>query len=99
MTYDPVAHRTAFAVWKDGAWHEETRLETDDGQRLVPYAASNNLLKHGVVLMPSRPEEYGTDADLVAEIQAFLQRVPRHGGGCHNGRGRDLATATREGRW
>jgi hypothetical protein len=31
-------------------------------------------LKHGVVLFPSRPEEFGTDADLVGEIRSFLHR-------------------------
>lgn len=72
--YDATARRTAFAVWQDGTWREEPLITTDTGERLVPYSASNNLLKHGVVLFPSRPEEYGTDADLVGEIRAYLHR-------------------------
>jgi len=72
--YDAAARRTAFAVWQDGTWREEAMITMDTGERLVPYSASNNLLKHGVVLLPSRPEEYGTDADLVGEIRAFLHR-------------------------
>jgi len=74
MVYDPVAQATRFAVWKDGAWREELRLDLDSGQRLVPYTATNNLVKHGIVLFPSRPEEYGTEADLIGEIRAFLHR-------------------------
>src|SRR5438874_358257 len=70
--YDARARRTAFAVWQDGAWREEPMITTDTGERLVPYSPSNNLLKHRVVLFPSRPEEYGTEADLVAEIRGFL---------------------------
>lgn len=73
MLFDPDARRTSFAVWRDGAWSEETRLELGE-QRLVPYAATNNLVKHGIVLFPSKPEEYDTEAELIGEIQAFLHR-------------------------
>lgn len=74
MVYDPDARRTAFAVWQNGAWQEKAQIELGDTERLVPYAAGNNLVKHGIVLFPSRPEEYGTDANLIGEIQAFLHR-------------------------
>lgn len=75
MLYDPQVRRTAFAVWHHETWHEEPAIELDDGQRLVPYSANNNLLKHGIVLLPSRPEEYGTASDLVQEIRAFIHRL------------------------
>jgi len=38
----------------------------------VPYSPGNNLLLHQVVLFPSEPLEYGSDAELVAEIKAFI---------------------------
>lgn len=72
--YDADAGRTSFAVGNDGGWREESSLTTDNGERLVPYAPTNNLLKHRVVLLPSRPEEYGSAAELVAEIQEFIHR-------------------------
>lgn len=75
MLYDPKARRTAFAVWQNETWHEEPAIELDDGQRLVPYSANNNLLKHGILLLPSRPEEYGTTSDLVQEIRAIIHRL------------------------
>ena len=75
MLYDPKVRRTAFAIWHHGTWHEEPAIELDDGQRLVPYSAHNNLLKHGIVLLPSQPEEYGTPSDLVQEIRAFIHRL------------------------
>ena len=75
MLYDPKGRRTAFAVWQNETWHEEPAIELDDGQRLVPYSANNNLLKHGIVLLPSRPEEYGTPRDLVQEIRALIHRL------------------------
>lgn len=74
MLYDAAAARTAFVVGQDGIWREEAFLATEDGQRLVPYAPTNNLLKHRVVLLPSHPEEYGTEATLAHEIQAFIHR-------------------------
>jgi hypothetical protein len=72
--FDREARRTAFAVWRDGTWRTEPLVTTDSGERLVPYSANNNLLKHGVVLLPSRPEEYGTEADLIRDIQQFVHR-------------------------
>ena len=44
------------------------------GERLVPYSPDNNLIKNDVVLLPSGPEEYGSEAELVAEIQAYIHR-------------------------
>jgi hypothetical protein len=72
--YDADAGRTVFAIGHGGTWREEASLMTGGGQRLVPYAPTNNLLKHNVVLLPSRPEEYGSAADLVAEIREFIHR-------------------------
>jgi hypothetical protein len=46
----------------------------DKGQQLVPYSPHNNLIRHGVVLLPSEPEEYGTEEDLIREIQSFIHR-------------------------
>ncbi|HTG36540.1 MAG TPA: hypothetical protein VLB76_26785 [Thermoanaerobaculia bacterium] len=47
-------------------------LDLPSGERLVPYSATNNLLVHKVVLLPSEPEEYGTDAELLEEIRSFI---------------------------
>ena len=41
---------------------------------LVPYSPENNLIKNDVVLLPSGPEEYGSEAELVGEIQAYIHR-------------------------
>lgn len=71
MLHRPLEHRTLFCVSKDGSWHEEMSIIVD-GRRLVPYSPNNNLLRHEVVLLPSEPEEYGTEEQLIGEIQAFL---------------------------
>jgi len=72
--YEREARRTAFAVWRDGRWAAEATITTSTGERLVPFSPNNNLLKHSIVLFPSRPDDYGTDAELVGDIQSFLHR-------------------------
>lgn len=70
----PQERKTAFVVWKEGQWKMEPGLSLSAFQRLVPYSADNNLLKHEVVLLPSEPEEYESNEQLLAEIQAFIHR-------------------------
>ena len=74
LVYDRDKGRTGLVVWKDGSWSLEESVTLDNGARLVPYAAGNNLIRNEVILLPSKPEEYGTDAALLAEIQAFIHR-------------------------
>jgi hypothetical protein len=73
LVYDPVNHATALALWREGRWTIETEVP-NSGENLVPYSPTNNIIKHGVVLLPSQPEEYNTKADLLAEIRSFLHR-------------------------
>ena len=41
---------------------------------LYPYRATNNLITNNVVLLPSEPEEYGSEQELITEIRAFIHR-------------------------
>lgn len=74
LVYDPSARRTALAVWRANACEILPSFELASGERLVPYSPSNNLIKNSVILLPSSPEEYGTEADLVDEIRAYIHR-------------------------
>lgn len=74
MIYDAAEHRAAYIHAKDGDWREVPDFTLPDGRRLVPYSPQNNLLTHGVVLFPSKPEEYGTKKDLLGAIQSFIHR-------------------------
>ncbi len=65
---------TALAVWDGHAADLVSEVPLPDGRLLVPYSPQNNLLAHGVVKLPSGPEEYGTEADLVAAVRSFLHR-------------------------
>ena len=74
LLYDRRARRTSLAVWRNQACDSCTRLELPSGERLVPYSPENNLIKNKAILLPSGPEEYGSEAELVAEIQAYIHR-------------------------
>jgi hypothetical protein len=74
MVYRPQERQTAFIVWQHGGWTREQRFCPDPSLSLVPYSPTNNLLQHAVVLLPSEPEEYGSEEVLVNEIQAFIHR-------------------------
>ena len=74
MVYRPLERRTAFVLWSDGKWSFETGFGIDRFHWLVPYSANNNLIKNEVVLFPSEPEEYGTEEELLNEIQTFIHR-------------------------
>jgi hypothetical protein len=74
MVYQPAEKRSMFVLWKDGEWKTETGFSTSPFHRLVPYSPNNNLILNEVVLFPSEPEEYGSEEQLLAEIQSFIHR-------------------------
>jgi hypothetical protein len=74
LVYNPKAKRTSLAVWRNLASQVVPSLELPSGERLIPYSPGNNLIKNDVILLPSGPEEYGSEAELVTEIQAYIHR-------------------------
>lgn len=74
LVYDPERRKTQLAV--GGAFEPELHdtYALPDGTLLGPFSASNNLIKHEVLLLASRPEPYGEAADLVQRIDAYLHR-------------------------
>jgi len=75
MVYRPEERTTLFVRSGDQGFFEYVNeIDLASGERLVPYSPRNNLLKHDVVLLPSGPEEYGSDSELLAEIRAFIHR-------------------------
>lgn len=65
---------TAFVVFLDGQIEIKPSIDLPSGERLVPYSPDNNLIEHKVVLLPSGPEEYGSEAELLREIEDFIHR-------------------------
>ena len=75
LVYDPFDKRTQLAIGDEsGQWRIADSIENETGERLVPYRADNNLIKHGVVLFPSEPEEYGSSGELLADMRAYIHR-------------------------
>lgn len=74
LIYDPDERRTRFAIWRDGGVRVCEWAPGPSGRRLVPYAPDNNLIKHGVVLFAKEPTDYGSDEELMRDIQAFVHR-------------------------
>lgn len=74
LIYDRAKGETAFAVFSDGTSEVRPFIDLPSGDCLVPYSPDNNLIEHRVVLLPSGPEEYGSDTELLREIHAFIHR-------------------------
>jgi hypothetical protein len=74
MVYDPGERRTRFVSGTGDAWDYEESVSLSPTEHLVPYSPGNNLVKHGVVLFPSEPAEYGDEASLVSRIRDFIRR-------------------------
>lgn len=74
MVYRPSERLTGFVVWHDQAWRREVEISLDSSERLVPYSPGNNLIKNEIVLLPSEPEEYGSEESLLDDIHSFIHR-------------------------
>lgn len=74
MVLDSQQQKTSFVVWNGTDWNKVPRVVAGE-QVYIPYAASNNLLRHGVVFLPSEPVEYGDTAMLVAEIRSYIHAL------------------------
>src|SRR5437868_12830012 len=74
IVYGAAARHTALAIGSRSGVAIVESVDLPGGARLVPWSAESNLIKRAVVLLPERPEESGTLAELVTEIDAYLYR-------------------------
>ena len=74
MVFRPELRRTGFAIYSAGRWTLQDAIDLGPDARLLPFSANNNLIKNEVVLLPSEPRIYGSEAQLVADIRAFIHR-------------------------
>jgi len=73
MLLDPIKKETSLAICKEGNISFE-KLFNDNGTKLKPYSADNNLIRTKTILFPSQPEEYDSQAELIHEIQEFIHK-------------------------
>jgi len=66
--------RTRFIVGDGNRYEETETLDLPEEGKLVPYSATNNLIKHEVLLLPDHPEPFGSVPELVSEIEGYLHR-------------------------
>ena len=71
--YDKEKRQTQFVIYKDGEIKFLDKVK-QDGQEIFPLDAKSDLISKRVVLLPSEPLEYGTEAELVVDIQKFIHR-------------------------
>ena len=74
MVFRPDLRRTLFAIYSAGRWTLQDAIDLGPDAKLVPFSANNNLIKNEVVLLPSEPRIYGSEAHLVADIREFIHR-------------------------
>ncbi len=61
-------------MYSAGSWTLVDRVDLNGDAPLVPFSAENNLIKNEVVLLPSEPEIYGSEKELLSDIQSFIHR-------------------------
>jgi hypothetical protein len=74
LLYRPEERKTLFALCSAGRWTLQSHIDLDDNARLVPFSPHNNLIKNEVVLLPSEPQIYGSEEQLLSEILGFIHR-------------------------
>ena len=74
LLYRPAERQTVLAVHNAGRWTTQPHLDLGGGVRLVPFSPDNNLIKNDVVLLPSEPRIYGSEEELLSDIQSFIHR-------------------------
>ncbi len=74
MVFRPEERRTLFAIYSAGRWTLQDGIDLGQDARLVPFSPHNNLVINEVVLLPSEPRIYGSEDELVSNIQQFIHR-------------------------
>src|ERR1700722_16385544 len=74
LLYQPGRKTTALAMYNAGRWTVQNHIDVRGKYRLVPFSPQNNLIKNEVVLLPSEPRIYGSEGQLLGEIQNFIRR-------------------------
>jgi hypothetical protein len=71
--YDKKQKKTQFVVYKNGEIKFLDKVK-QDGQEVFPLDAKSDVVSKSIVLLPSEPLEYGTEKELIADIQKFIHK-------------------------
>lgn len=73
MVYEREKEKTAFLCW-DGSEVSVKRSFASQGRQMLPYSATNPLVRRGIVNFASEAQEYGSAEQLFSEIRAYIHR-------------------------
>lgn len=74
MVYDRENKRTGLACFEAGNISINNSYQLPEGEKLEPIPGSNNLIKHGALLLAEKPVPYESVAQLIAAIQSYIYR-------------------------
>jgi hypothetical protein len=74
LVFQPQRHKTFLAIYSAGRWTLLDKFDLEGDTRLVPFSPGNNLIRNNAVLLPSEPTIYGSEAQLLSDIQVFIHR-------------------------
>jgi len=74
LVYQSTPPRTLFALYNAGRWTLQPHIDIDKKVRLIPFSPNNNLIKNEAVLLPSEPRGYGSEKELLSQVQEFIHR-------------------------
>ncbi len=81
LVYDNKGKHTKLAVGKGNDVTLHDKYACADGTFLTPYSATNNLIKHEVVLLAAHLEVFRSVTELVTKIEAYIDRYVDLGDG------------------
>lgn len=71
--YDPIHEQTQFAIYENNSVHYADFVKTNNDE-FFPLDAKSDIVRKSIVLLPSLPSEYGTEAELLAEVKTFIHK-------------------------
>jgi hypothetical protein len=74
LVHNPKEAKTHLASYRDGQSMIVESIPTSSGTPLVPVSARNNLIHHGVLLLPERPVPFDSTEALVHDIEEYIAR-------------------------
>lgn len=74
LVYDPQQKHTQLAVGKGSEVNTHDKYALASGTLLAPYSATNNLIKHAVILLAAHPEPFGSVTELITRIEEYIDR-------------------------
>ena len=72
--YNPETKNTLFATCNNAELIKMSEYVENDGQEIYPLDANSDVISKGIVLLPSKPEDYTNEQDLIQEIQNFIHK-------------------------